>query len=68
MKLPEQIIHECNQLAIRFYKAAGYEVPSTYKMYEATHPQEVGYWNLAVIAYEHIEGTDIDEVLDECGL
>ena len=68
MKLPEQIIHECNQLAQLLYRSCGYVVPPEYKMYEADHPQERGYWNLAVLAYEHIEGTDVNEALDDCGL
>lgn len=62
---PQEIVDSCNELAILFYRMCGYCVEPTYKMYEATHPQEKGFWNMAVAAYEHIQGTEVDAVLDE---
>ena len=64
-KTVEDVVAEGNELARQFYRSMGCVVPEGYKFYEATHPQELGCWNLAVIAYEHIEGTDLEECLDE---
>jgi hypothetical protein len=61
----EKIISECNALARAFYSAHGYEVPEDYRFDQALHPQERSMWDLAVIAYDHIEGTDIEEILAE---
>ncbi|MFG6101218.1 hypothetical protein U2F10_03125 [Leptothoe sp. EHU-05/26/07-4] len=68
-KTSEEVVAEGNYLAKLFYASMGCRVPEGYKFYEATHPQEIGCWNLAVIAYAHIEGTDLEECLDEmeCG-
>lgn len=63
--LASMTVAACNDLARAFYKAHGYEVKDDYRFYEATHPQEVSMWNLAVMAYEHIEGTDVLEALAE---
>jgi hypothetical protein len=65
VKTVADIVHEGNTLARLFYGSMGYVVPDDYKFYEATHPQEVGCWNQAVIAYDHIEGTDLDDCLAE---
>ena len=64
-ELASMTVSSCNMLARTFYKAHGYEVDEGYKFYEATHPQEVSMWNLAVMAYEHIEGTDVLDALAE---
>lgn len=60
-----EIVDACNELARMFYKGHGYDVPEDYKMYDATHPQELGMWNLAVMAYDHIEGTDVEDCLNQ---
>lgn len=64
LKTEAEIVAACNHLAVLFYKMNGYAVSEGCKMYEATHPQERGMWNMAVAAYYHIEGTDVDELLD----
>ena len=64
-KTVADIVREGNSLARLFYGSMGYVVPDDYKFYEATHPQEVGCWNQAVIAYEHIEGTDLEDCVAE---
>jgi hypothetical protein len=58
------IVGKCNELAIKLYRAMGYKVNKEYKLYRATHPQEIGVWNAAVIAYAHIEGTDVIDCLN----
>ncbi len=63
MKTDREIVDECNALARSFYKMQGCEVPDGFKFYEATHPMEAGCWNMAVLAYDHIEGTDVDSAL-----
>lgn len=64
-RTPRQIVDDCNELAMAFYSMHGYEVPPDYKMYKATHPQERGMWNMAVYAYDYIEGTEVQSALDD---
>ena len=59
-----EIVNDANDLARRFYASQGYQVPEGYCFDQATHPQERGCWDLAVIAYEFIEGTPVQDVLD----
>jgi hypothetical protein len=61
----QQIVDECNALARQFYKMQGCEQSADFKFYEATHPAEAGCWNMAALAYDHIEGTEVDECLRE---
>ncbi len=63
MKTEQQIVEDCNALARQFYKMQGCKVPDDFKFYEAHHPMEVRCWNMAVLAYDHIEGTDVDDCL-----
>ena len=65
MKTLKQIVHGCNALARRFYKMQGCVVNDEFKFYEAHHPAEVGCWNMAVAAYDYIEGTDVESCLEE---
>lgn len=64
-KTPQQIVDECNDLARTFYAMHGNVVPNDFKFYQAHHPQEVGCWEMAVAAYEHIDGTDVEDCLNE---
>lgn len=59
----QMIVARCNELARAFYKMNGKHVPDDYKFYEATHPEEVGCWDMAVAAYEHIAFTDVEDCL-----
>ncbi len=59
----EQLLAAGLELARRFYKAHGYEVAKGYKFYESQHPQELTMWNLAVIAFEELTQTDLEDVL-----
>jgi len=63
----EEIVAVGLNLARIFYKAHGYEVPDGYKFYDARHPQEFGMWNLAVIAFEELTGTDLNDALANIG-
>lgn len=65
MKSARQLIAECNELARAFYEMHGYAVSDEFKFYQAHHPQEVRMWDMAVTAYDHIQGTDIESCLDE---
>lgn len=58
-----ECVNRCNELARQFYKMHGYEVPEAYRFDQATHPQELGMWNLAAAAYYWIDGTDVQEIL-----
>lgn len=61
----EQIVDDANALARVFYGILGYQVEPGYRFDEATHPQEVAMWRMAVIAYENIEGTDVEDALEQ---
>lgn len=65
-KSDRQIIDEANELAREFHRQNGYEVPDGFKFYESNHPRPTQAWNAAVIAYEHLTGTDLTDVL--CGI
>jgi hypothetical protein len=65
MSNAREIVDNCNALARQFYRMHGCEQPDDYKFYEATHPIERGCWNMAVLAYDHIEGTCVDDCLAE---
>lgn len=62
-KSNRDLVAKCNELARQFYEIDGYEVLEGYEFFNATHPQEVGAWRMAVLAYEFIEGTDIENAL-----
>ena len=62
-KSDEEIVAAGLVLARQFYTAHGYEVDKGYKFYDSKHPQEVGMWNLAVIAFEELTGTDLQDAL-----
>lgn len=59
----QEIVDQANALAREFYQSHGYEVPEGFKFHDSEHPHEVGMWNLAVIAYEFLTGTDITDSL-----
>jgi hypothetical protein len=61
----QEIVDGCNELARLFYASHGYQVEFGYRFDKARHPQERGMWNMAVMAFEHIEGTDVEECLRE---
>jgi len=64
-KSPQQIIDDALSLARALYSSIGYEVSKGFKFYESSHPQEQSMWEMAALAYEHIECTDVVNVLDE---
>ena len=62
-KSDREILDAANELARKFYLGHGYQVPEGYRFDQAVHPQEKGMFNLAVMAYDHIDGTDVLEAL-----
>lgn len=58
-----QIVEDCNSLARLFYSAHGYQVPEGYRFDRASHPQELGMWNLAVLAFDYLQDTDVEDAL-----
>ena len=65
MKTSVEIVADCNALARRFYSMHGYQVPDDYRFDKAHHPQERLMWTMAVEAYEHIEGTPVEDCLTD---
>lgn len=64
-RTPQQIVAEANELARQFYLQMGYEVEDGYRFDKSRHPQERLCWYLSGIAYEHLQSTDLSEVLAE---
>jgi hypothetical protein len=62
----EQIVARGLELAELFYRAHGFEVPKGFAFHASSHPQEQSMWNLAVIAFEELTGTDLNEALANC--
>lgn len=65
MKTNKQIVQDCNTLANTFARMHGHISRPEFKYYEATHPQEVLFWGMAVAAYDHIECTDVEGALED---
>lgn len=65
IKTCRQIVDDANDLARLFYESYGCRVEQGYRFDKAHHPQEKAMWNLASIAYEQIEGTDVNDALVE---
>lgn len=63
VKTDREIVDRCNALARIFYQGHGCVVPEGYDFSAAAHPQERGMWNLAVAAFDFIEGTDVLDAL-----
>lgn len=59
-----EIVKQCNALACEFYRLQGCQSPEGFQFYRAHHPAEARCWAMAVAAYDHIEGTDVDAALD----
>jgi hypothetical protein len=64
-KTPQEIVDNANELARLFYSYMGNQVPNGYRFDKAHHPQEIAMFNMAVMAYDHIEGTDVEDCLAE---
>lgn len=65
-KTNREIVDGANALARRLYALRGYAVPEGYRFDRATHPHEVEAWQAAVLAYEFIDCTDVENALAEC--
>lgn len=63
----EELVAKCNALARLFYKSLGYDVDEGYRFDQARHPQELGMWNQACIAFEELLCTDMENALSNCG-
>lgn len=61
----QEIVDKANELARKFYSLRGYAVKEGYRFDRATHPHEVEAWNAAVLAFDFIQGTDVQNALDE---
>lgn len=63
MKSDEEIVKSANDLARSFYAIMGYYVAADYQFYEATHPQEMMCWRMAVKAFDEVNGTDVENAM-----
>ena len=64
MRSEKEIIESANVLARKFAAAFG-DLPNTvdFKFYETDQLQAKGMWDLAVAAFEHVNGTDVEDAL-----
>ena len=65
LKIEREIVDGANALARLFYDLMGYVVPEGYRFDKAHHPYEVMVWRQAVVAYEHVAGTDVEDALNQ---
>lgn len=72
MRTDKQVVDDANALAGRFYTLVfGYErvtlginfKRSTFRFDKSKNPKEQEMWRLAAIAYDFIEGTDVDDAI-----
>lgn len=63
-KTDKQVVTDCNELARKFYLMLGCQVEEATQFQSAIHPTEQLMWRMAVMAYEFIEGTDVESALD----
>lgn len=71
MRTDKQVVTDGNVLAMKFYRHFGYVRDTlgkdfkrnTFRFDKSTNPKEREMWELAAIAYEFIEGTDIEDAL-----
>ncbi len=61
----KKLIRNCNRLSRKFYAMEGYRVSKSFHFYDSTHPQEKAMWDKAMVAYDHIRGSDVQGALDE---
>lgn len=61
----ERAEHTERLKAQRLYRVRGYSVPEGYRFDTATHPHEVQCWQLAEIAFERLQGTELQEILNQ---
>lgn len=65
MRTEQQIVDDANKLARELYGLMGYTVPEGYRFDRAHHPHEQSCWRMACVAYEMIEGTDVEDALGQ---
>jgi hypothetical protein len=60
-KTDQELVDGANDLALKFAKTFGWVVPNGFKFYD----QPRSFWMLAVMACDHVNGTDIENALAE---
>jgi hypothetical protein len=58
-----EIVAGANALAAKFYRRESKDAGKEATFHDATHPEEVHMWELACVAYNHIEDTDVENAL-----
>lgn len=61
----QQIVDNANILAAKFYSSLGYQVEKGYRFDQAKHPQEQQMWDFACISFDLIQGTDVEDALQQ---
>jgi hypothetical protein len=59
----KQTVDDANKLAREFYGAHGYRAKEGFRFDLSAHPQERLMWRLACLAYDVIQGTEVEEAL-----
>lgn len=58
-----EIVKQANELARKFYKSMGYDIRKGFRFDKSGHPQELGCWRMACIAYAELRNTDPEDAL-----
>lgn len=61
----KEIIAGANAMAREFYEMHGFQSPEGFRFDKAPRSRERGMWDLACVAFEAIEGTDVESALAE---
>jgi hypothetical protein len=61
----EAILQEANSLAAAFHFALGFSVPDGYQFHRSPNPRAKFSWQMACIAFERINATDLAEIVAE---
>jgi len=61
----QKIVDDCNQLARKLLAMQNFEVCEGFEFYNSISPRGIGAWAMAMAAYDHIAGTEVDQVLEE---
>jgi hypothetical protein len=62
-KTDQQIVDGANALAHQFYRMTGYVAPPDVKFWEEERSRERLAWDMAVLAYDHIEKTCVQSAV-----
>lgn len=68
IKTDREIVDGANELAHRLYRLTGFMAPEGFEFWTAKRQRELVAWEMAVVAYDHIEQTCVNSALSNLEL